>query len=177
MPEKDKIMRAISEVFKSLTINPWWGNGMATKTVKTKLCEIGQDRFCYDVCLSGLQRANYPEWLYDITWLKYTNGFLIDTPLVAECEWGKFGEIKDDFQKLLLARASVRLMIFGGWDKCGTKTKLEWMANQIRMFEPRCDQDAWLLVACEGSTSDGWSFRSFTIRDNRAICFQPPSEG
>ena len=171
MPEKYEIMRAISEGLGSLRINPW-GNLKATNEVKTKLREIGQDRFCCDVCLTSVPGADYPEWLYDITWLKYDSAlFLIDTPLAAECEWGNTGDIEDDFQKLLLARASVRLMIFGGWDECGTKTKLEWMANQIRKFNPSCDEDAWLLVACEGSATDGWSFKSFTIQDNGAIPF------
>ena len=176
MPEKYRIMQAVSEALKGLTIKPW-NNKKATTAIKTKLCHIGQDRFGCNVCLTGVQRADYPEWLYDVTWLKYDSVlFLIDTPLAAECEWGNTGDIEDDFQKLLLARASVRLMIFGGWDECGTKTKLEWMANQIRKFEPSRDEDAWLLAACEGSDADGWSFKSFTIQDNVAIPFQPSSE-
>ena len=178
MPEKYEIMRTVSEGLNSLTINPW-GYAKATKAVKTILCEIGQDKFgCY-VCASGVHRADYREWLYDVTWLEYDcdGSPLIDAHLAAECEWGNPGDIDDDFQKLLLARASVRLMIFGGWDECGSKRRLEWMANKIGKFKPSRDEDAWLLVACEGSAIDGWSFRSFTIRDNAAIPFQPSLEG
>ena len=126
MPDKDKIMRAVCNGLNSLTINPWGGNTMATETVKNKLRQIGQGKFgCY-VCASGVPRADYGEWLYDVTWLKYDcdGSSLIDAPLVAECEWGNPGDIDDDFQKLLLARASVRVMIFGGWDECGTEKKI-----------------------------------------------------
>lgn len=74
------------------------------------------------------------EWLYDLHWYeeqkqeKYKQTSL---PLVVECEWDwirenerkkelkkrkpktdKFGEIKWDFQKLLVANADLRVMIF-----------------------------------------------------------------
>ena len=147
MPGKCEIMCAVSEGLTSLTINPW-GYKKATEAVKNKLSEIGQEKLgCY-VCASGVQRANWGEWLYDVTWLEYDcdGGSLVDAHLAAECEWGNCGDIKDDFQKLLLARASVRLMIFGGWDECGSKRKLEWIANEIGNFKPSLDEDAWLLV-------------------------------
>ena len=36
--------------------------------------------------------------------------FLKSVPVVAECEWGDPGDIKFDFEKLLLARAAVRVI-------------------------------------------------------------------
>lgn len=177
MPGKYQIMRAVSEGLNSLTIKPW-DKKKATKAVKNKLSEIGQDKFgCY-VCASGVQTANCGEWLYDVTWLEYDcDGSLVDAHLAAECEWGNSGDIDDDFQKLLLARASVRLMIFGGWDECGSKRKLDWIANEIGNFKPSLDEDAWLLAACEGSDEKDWSFKIFTIRGNVAIPFQPSPGG
>ena len=76
---------------------------------------------------------DYGEWLYDVTWLKYErqrDGLewpataLIEAPLVAECEWGRGKNLEyivEDFEKLLLARADVRLMIFDGNHKPGSK--------------------------------------------------------
>ena len=91
---------------------------MWTKAVKTKLCEIGREFGC-KVCASGVEKADrdYGEWLYDVTWLEYEKigrGELVDAPLVAECEWGNFDAIVEDFEKLLLAREGVRLMVFDG---------------------------------------------------------------
>jgi hypothetical protein len=64
------------------------------------------------------------EWLYDVTWLQYSRGYesgldnrLIDVYLVAECEWGTSPDVKYDFEKLLQARASVRLMIYGDFQQ------------------------------------------------------------
>lgn len=129
-----------------------------------------------------MEQTKGGEWLYDLTWLKYcadrSDRLLVDVHLVAEIEWdNRDSHIQDDFEKLLLARASVRLMVFGGWDKCGSKKRLEWMAKEIKKFERSCDEDAWLLMACEGSAIDGWSFRSFTIQDNVPIPFQRSSGG
>lgn len=72
------------------------------------------------------------EWLYDLHWFKENKPYgLTNLPLVVECEWdwirdderkkkkktggGEpdiFGAIKWDFQKLLVANADLRVMIF-----------------------------------------------------------------
>ena len=59
------------------------------------------------------------EWLYDFTCLRYSScGYLKRIPLVAECEWkiqeSNQDEVNEDFEKLMLARADVRLMVFNG---------------------------------------------------------------
>lgn len=87
----------------------------------------------YLVCSHGLSdhlrqtnggKYKNSEWLYDLHW--YTEGnepySPTSLPLVVECEWNpkKRGEkkkipysgIKYDFQKLLIANADLRLMIF-----------------------------------------------------------------
>ncbi len=65
----------------------------------------------------GLKRRNPGrvdgEWLYDVTCLRYGDDeYLKEVPLVVESEWGDEHEIFDDFEKLLLCRADLRLMIF-----------------------------------------------------------------
>ena len=77
------------------------------------------------------------EWLYDLIWLQYDidyenihlithdnfiNGLdpiydrvaLLQTPLVLESEWDgdKFGNAKEDFEKLLQARSKYKVMVF-----------------------------------------------------------------
>ena len=48
------------------------------------------------------------------TWLKHAGSpsNLVSAPLAAECEWHGEGNVRDDFDKLLLAQANLRLMIF-----------------------------------------------------------------
>ena len=155
-----------------------WTDTEGTKAVKTKLCKIGR-RFCCKVCARDVDKADrdYGEWLYDVTWLDYEksgSGELVDAPLAAECEWRNQGDIEDDFEKLLLARADVRLMIFTGSNQAKSGKIAKRLARKVREFKGSRAEDAWLLAAWEGSTDD-WRFRYFTIEMNAAIPFPPPN--
>ena len=100
----------------------WW-----TEQVVTALCRWGLGRRHW-VGAAGMgnhaEMIEYAEvhggtvgneWLYDFTCLKYdSDGWLSDVIVVAECEWSNVNAINGDFEKLLLARADVRLMIFNG---------------------------------------------------------------
>jgi hypothetical protein len=66
------------------------------------------------------------EWLYDLHWYTEKDNeyyFPLTLPLVVECEWkhrkvgasdnsDKYGEVKFDFQKLVVSNSDLRLMIF-----------------------------------------------------------------
>ena len=88
-----------------------WNNPEWTRQVKNALIQLGIacEYIPYPHCGRG-------EFLYDVTWLKTTDGTadgrLTQVPLVAEIEWGDKGDVWYDFQKLLVARAGVRVMIF-----------------------------------------------------------------
>ena len=173
MPGKFETMRAVQKGLDNLeVVKPW------TKAVKTKLCEIGREFGC-KVCASGVENAgDYGEWLYDVTWLDYEKsgqGELVDAPLVAECEWGNFNAIVDDFEKLLLTRTDVRLMIFTGFNQAKSEKIAERLARKVSEFKGSRAEDAWLLAAWEKSDDDWW-LRYFTIEMNAAIPFPPPSE-
>ena len=192
MPGKFEIMRAVQKGLDSLTValhvDEVEGDKVWTKAVKTKLCEVGQDRFCCKVCASGVDKAaNFGEWLYDVTWLEYEKNDcgelvnLVDASLVAECEWGNKGRIEDDFEKLLLARTGVRLMIFEGISNRIPNPRSEEVAKRlagmVREFNGSCVEDAWLLAAWERNDDEekGWSFKYFTIEMNAAIPFPSPN--
>ena len=177
-------MRAVREGLDSLEVNRAASDTAWTRAVKTKLCEIGRGRFDYKVGASNVPRANcdYGEWLYDVTWLEYEKsgrGELVGAHLAAECEWGNVGDIEEDFEKLLLARAGVRLMIFGGNYKPLSKGIAERLAEKVRKFNGSRAEDAWLLAAWERSENSdkGWVFKYFTIELNAAVLFPPPSGG
>ena len=186
MPGKSEIMRAVRDGLDNLEVDDPKGDTEWTKAVKTKLCKIGREFGC-KVGAGGVDNLDYGEWLYDVTWLEYEresddfkwpSAALIKAPLVAECEWGRgnnLGYIVEDFEKLLLARADVRLMIFDGNHEPGSKEIAGRLAGKVREFNGSRAEDAWLLAAWEGSNDD-WRFRYFTIEMNAAIPFPLPSE-
>lgn len=136
-----------------------------TEAVETELCRIGQDSgykvYAQDV---PINQKDGGEWLYDVTWLKYEKsgrGELIKAPLVAECEWGDIPHIEDDFEKLLLARAGIRVMIVESNDEPDSRIIAERLAGKVKAFKGSRAEGAWLLAVTE--KNNDWRFRYFTI--------------
>ena len=85
------------------------------------------------------------EWLYDTTWLELDDtGRIKSIPLVAECEWGSQGEVEDDLQKLLVARATLRVMVY---DPKRTRGKLSRLLQEWSEACPDTHGDTYLLIA------------------------------
>lgn len=144
-----------------------------TQLVLAALCKVGQERFrCY-VCTDRrhASKAEHGEWLtYDMMWLEYTShtrgnpktsGSLIGAHLVAECEWSStnrsIGDIEDDFSKLLLARAGVRLMVCYEWGAQWRHEKIkdarglaDHLAGWIQRFNGARAEDLYLLAVLSG---------------------------
>ena len=121
-----------------------WGRATWTKGVKEELVRLGRCK-CYKTCTSGVANKTgntWGEWLYDVVWLKATDNFTVcDVPLVAEIEWGNEGDIWDDFQKLPIARAGVRVLI------CDHKDKLlEELQKHIDSFALSEKGDKYLFA-------------------------------
>ncbi|MBB4804949.1 hypothetical protein HNP38_000221 [Chryseobacterium defluvii] len=107
-----------------------------TTLIKDTLTELGDKKLngkpSYKVYSHGLSnhlrqsnggKYKNTEWLYDLHWYTEADEPYIPTslPLVVECEWNPkrkgdnivpYSGIKYDFQKLLVANADLRLMIF-----------------------------------------------------------------
>ena len=160
-----------------------------TRAITTALCRTGRERFQYQAYASGVddRYRDGEEWLYDVIWLKHDNYLVVSAPLVAECQWwprgkdwdGYWNDITHDFDKLLLPRASVRLMIFDGNFKSGSpgsKGIAERLAARVREFKNSTAEDSWLLAAWERcgppaneSGEKDWRFRYYKIGMNAIL--------
>ena len=98
-------------------------DGQWTVAIKKALIDIADKHELLANCSSigGQYKKNHInyEWLYDI--ILYTNkedDILDEVYLVGESEWHyDRGELENDFSKLLLARAKVRLMVYQANDE------------------------------------------------------------
>ena len=131
-------------------------NGPWTREILTTLCNLGK---ClnYEAWAAGTSRNPVPneyrergEFLYDVSWRKLDNcGRIISFPMVAESEWGPLREIEYDFQKLLLARAKVRVMVYDGGvaSERNRKNKpiLKWLHELVGAFNGT-QGDTYLLI-------------------------------
>lgn len=156
----------------------WWTQTMWTERVLGVLCAVGTEEFnCRVWTKSGIPNSHGGEWLYDQTWTwwedkgdsdnDWKNGWSI--PMVAECEWGSNdGLITEDFEKLLQARADLRVFIFDSvkWnDGNNIDTKVKKFCQWIGYFKESKKGDMYLLIAYE-EEKPPWNWRFFTISSN-----------
>ena len=99
-------------------------------------------------------------WLYDAVCLRYRgegdDRYLDRVGLVAECEYGRESCVWDDFEKLLIARSDLRVMVFNGQLVPWCKT-FRAFRNSIAACAHSLPGDAWLLAAW---TPEGWNYDS-----------------
>ena len=102
------------------------------------------------------------EWLFDVACLHYNvagGGYLRWAPLIAESEWGTMQEVCDDFEKLLVARAGVRVLVFDlrrNW-KTMDRAAVE-LSRLVTAFDATDCGDAHLLA---GWTPSGFEYLVF----------------
>ena len=104
-----------------------------------------------------------------VIWIKYDkSGFLESGPVVAEYEWGNPGDVKGDFEKPLLARAAVRVVVFDGmYCKNGAEAIANKICDWVGAYEGSQKGDKYLLVGYEGDEIS-WRFRYFMILVNES---------
>lgn len=143
-PIEMKIKKILEEVAHEEEV---WTTTEFTKQIKSRLCQLGKE-YKYFVCASGCDSKDEGEWLYDLTWLDYEGGKdLLDVPLVMECEWlASEDDINADFQKLLLARSSHRVMIFMQRTEKQVSDKIDRFKEQIKKFTGTCADDRYLFA-------------------------------
>ena len=166
MPGKDEIIhevrKRLDDLLKQQKLMKASKDRFWTSPVKTALCEAcaavfpGPLHFCAeDVDLPGQQwgRGQRPQWLplgewrlYDVTCLKCNGDFLKKVLLVAEVEWSNKKKILEDFRKLLMERAQLRVMVFN-WKRNMSFKDLE---EYVRQYDDNQAGDTYLLAAFRG---------------------------
>ena len=178
-----EIVRVIREVLDSLPLTASQGVTDRTKTIKTALCRIGRERFLCQAYASDVDDSysDGGEWLYDVIWLEHDDHRVVSTPLVAECEFSarNLEGVGEDFDKMLLPRAGVRLMIYESArlrDCADSKWVAEQLATRVRKFRGSHAEDVWLLADWEEcgplskeSDEKDWRFRYYTLGTNATL--------
>ena len=157
-----QILKAIDEI-EGQTDRQQWTDKEWTRKIKTALCEVGKGNG-YSVCASSVDTVtDHGEWLYDVCWLDYDavdGGWLRGMPMAAESEWGDMGAIEDDFSKLLVARASLRVMVCNGGclpDDTQGRATAERLQQSVGEYNGSRVGDTYLLIVYEYLHS--WRYR------------------
>ena len=140
------------------------GHDINTVEVKTALCAACNKNKKVYTFATGVDSAHGDEWLYDVTALRYNKpkgDYIIRTVLVAESEWGCEREILNDFQKLMVARADVRVMVFDGTQKPRYRKFFKIFAKHIAKCEQSKQGDIWLFAAWMPKR---WKFHRIVVK-------------
>ncbi|MDI6854942.1 MAG: hypothetical protein QME75_15220 [Deltaproteobacteria bacterium] len=164
MNKMSKIEKDVKEMLETiaktkLSKDPWPTYGSLTKTIKNKLCKLGKD-FGFSIC--G-HKNEWPGWLFDVTWLKYSGDYLVEVPLILECEWNPDDdEIYDDFYKLVIGKATHRVMIFEKRGEEEIKRVMDTFEKMVRKYKFTEIGDRYLFAGLNWNTGI-FDFRLFIV--------------
>lgn len=137
----------------------------STMKVKQMLTRLGNEKG-YKVAVNGEGCTwGESEWMNDVVWAVLNeDGSIRTIPLVAECEWPKKEQdVWDDFQKLLIIRAKVRVMIFS--DNADSNLVRD-LKQQIECFKSSQEGDTYLFASYVHTESSPFSVEKYVFREN-----------
>ena len=135
-----------------------------TKAVKKELTKAGNELKCR-VAANGVDNAKDVEWLFDVVWMTLDwkpSRQLKRIHLVVESEFGNVGDIADDFEKLLVARSDVRLMVFKKRNKSKVEEEFNRLEKEAREFCQRQSGDYYILAGHDDAKSK-FLWREFSV--------------
>ena len=152
---EQKIIEALNISWKEVNRGDW--NPKIKKILEVVGKENYRSKYEFKVAASGITN----EWLYDLVWSehkyeeKYDGDLEISTyslrnvALVAEIEWeNNFDEnIQPDFQKLLVARAEHRLMVFRAENEIESKKYFKYLDEIVDNFILNKKGDRYMYAA------------------------------
>jgi hypothetical protein len=155
-----EIISAITSI--PATIQPGRGDGEWTAAIKRSLITLGRSKG-YSVCASGFPEECEREWLFDLVWYRNEpQEHLREIGLVLESEWSRNpAHIKYDFEKLLVAKSPIKVMVFQD-DKDNLPKLWPLLEVSIRTFQTAPTGEKYILVAYENA-KDTFSVRTVTV--------------
>ena len=139
-----------------------WSDPRWTREVKRVVGDIGMKHGFY-VCASGSSKLFDNEWVFDLVWYKNDkDNHLISVPLALESEWLLgFDELKWDFEKLLVARALLRVFVHQARTKTAIDAAQRRLITLVSKFNGSARGDRYLLAGYNWKANE-FSFRPFT---------------
>jgi hypothetical protein len=134
------------------------GRSIWTSQINCFLATIAED--CNLECTYTDKRSLKKEWLYDFViysvtddseykpeWKRFNKAYL-----VAESEWNTDLEaIQEDFEKLVVAKSPVKLMIYSVSENKEKKNEIScWLKRIACCSEMNDDNEIYILAACVG---------------------------
>jgi len=132
----DIVFQQILKNEKSLTKVGINNYQIFTNNLKVILGELGES-LGYEIATNCSKKYNEGEWLYDLVWYKMNHNFnppivkSIDLVFETEISGKQFKHFKVDFDKLLFATSSTKIMLFTKVNKTLQDKILDYVYNTL----------------------------------------------
>lgn len=149
---EDKIEKALERICArgQEQTDTWW-----TEEIILAVGQIGE---VLDCAVSSSKHNM--EWLYDLIWYRKENGPFTELVLAMESEWNlEYSNILYDFEKLIQARAGLRVMIFQSTGAM-IEERVGDLKAAVRAFRGSQKGDRYLF-AVYNRESKGFHFEQF----------------
>jgi len=160
MNAQDTIEKAIIECLGKVSgIGEDKSNAAWTNIIKGLLGELGQ-KYGYKTFAGGINNKYQNEWLYDIVWYRRdSENYLENVAMVAESEWNMdFESISYDFEKLLVARSGIKLMIFQVKEDDNAKVCVERLCKIVGRFQLLASEESYIFAVFNTTTEDMFAY-------------------
>ena len=138
-------------------------DGKWTTMLNDDLQQLGKEHN-YRTCAP---RCEEHGWLFDLCWYKEFSEGLANQPLVAEFEWQQhYKHIRYDFEKLMVARADHRLMVFQQPNNTEFDGVVEKLIKCIANFDGTAIGDRYLFACWLNDGSEKFIFRLHRVKKN-----------
>lgn len=156
MPDLDDLDReitaALRRAFDESDRDRWCSDPtFRTTSLKAALGDLGH-KLRFKVCASGYRAADEGEWLYDMSWYHTRGGILTGQPMVLESEWTPDPHIDGDFQKLVQARADIRVWVFAAANLDEVRKYVERCREQAQAFAGKSSGDRYVCAGFDKLT-------------------------
>lgn len=160
-PTPSEMANAVIEVLQSVAmrVKPQQASEWK-RQIAAGVGDLG-DANDWEVC-SEVKELFEPEWLYDLVWWRNdSTGHLSEVYLVLESERdGRERPIMVDFEKLLVAKSTLKVMIFQGYNHSIPELLRKQEAG-IKAFQ-RHDADEIFILAAFNNDLSRFEFRQVT---------------
>jgi len=151
-PSTSEMAQAVMETLKALPrkLPGEQGNRAWTKQLAIELGNLGRQHE-WGICTPGGQGAGDQSdfeagWLYDLVWYRSPEGHLAEVYLVLESEWSYDEyDIRYDFEKLLLAKATLKVMVFQAGES-EMEARFALLERGIDTFRKRSTDETYILA-------------------------------
>lgn len=121
------------------------------------LADLGEKEFGYQA--APCPRCGEHGWLYDLIWWKGEKGGMTDLILALESEWSpSIRFVRYDFQKLVQARARIKVLISDALSPDDRKT----LISDVDNFEQNDKDGVYLFAVFNGDKAKPNEFAFFT---------------